>query len=84
MHDPAAGLVVGAASERAECGLPRGVSLARGALVLDRGGDDVGVVDDVRLDSSTGRLEGLGASGLRPNASRPVSSIVSWPPRPRP
>jgi sporulation protein YlmC with PRC-barrel domain len=35
------------------------VSIAKGALVLDRHGDDIGVVDDVRFDVDTGRLQGF-------------------------
>jgi len=38
---------------------PDQVSIAKGALVLDRHSDDIGVVDDVRFDADTGRLEGF-------------------------
>jgi sporulation protein YlmC with PRC-barrel domain len=35
------------------------VSLSKGALVLDRNDDDIGVVDDVRFEAETGRLQGF-------------------------
>jgi sporulation protein YlmC with PRC-barrel domain len=35
------------------------VTLTKGALVLDRNGDDIGVVDDVRFDADSGRLQGF-------------------------
>lgn len=35
------------------------VTLTKGALVLDRHGDDIGVVDDVRFDPDSGRLQGF-------------------------
>jgi|SRR5215216_3176950 sporulation protein YlmC with PRC-barrel domain len=38
---------------------PDQVTLTKGALVLDRNGDDIGVVDDLRFDAGTGRLEGF-------------------------
>ena len=38
---------------------PDRVTLTKGALVLDRHGDDIGVVDDVRFDTQTGRLQGF-------------------------
>jgi sporulation protein YlmC with PRC-barrel domain len=38
---------------------PDQVSLSKGALVLDRNDDDIGVVDDVRFDAETGRLQGF-------------------------
>lgn len=38
---------------------PNQRALSKGAIVLDRNGDDVGVVDDVRFDSSTGELRGF-------------------------
>ncbi len=37
-------------------GLPE---ISKGAAVLDRNGDDVGVVDDVRLDAVSGQLQGF-------------------------
>lgn len=38
---------------------PDEVTLTKGALVLDRHDDDIGVVDDLRFDADTGRLEGF-------------------------
>lgn len=38
---------------------PDSVTLSKGALVLDRHGDDIGVVDDVRFDAETGQLQGF-------------------------
>jgi len=38
---------------------PDQVTLTKGALVMDRNSDDVGVVDDVRFDVETGRLQGF-------------------------
>src|SRR5688572_7970102 len=38
---------------------PDQVSLSKGALVLDRNSDDIGVVDDVRFDAETGQLQGF-------------------------
>jgi sporulation protein YlmC with PRC-barrel domain len=38
---------------------PDKVTIAKGALVLDRHSDDIGVVDDVRFDADTGRLQGF-------------------------
>ena len=38
---------------------PDQVSLSKGALVLDRDDHDIGVVDDVRFDAETGRLQGF-------------------------
>jgi sporulation protein YlmC with PRC-barrel domain len=38
---------------------PDQVTLTKGALVLDRNGDDIGVIDDLRFDAETGRLEGF-------------------------
>jgi sporulation protein YlmC with PRC-barrel domain len=35
------------------------VTLTKGALVLDRNGDDIGVVDDMRFDAESGRLQGF-------------------------
>jgi sporulation protein YlmC with PRC-barrel domain len=35
------------------------VTLSKGALVLDRHSDDIGVVDDIRFDAETGRLQGF-------------------------
>jgi len=35
------------------------VSIGKGATVFDRDGDDLGVVDEVRLDPATGELEGI-------------------------
>jgi sporulation protein YlmC with PRC-barrel domain len=34
-------------------------TIAKGALVLARDGEDVGVVDEVRLDAATGDLRGF-------------------------
>jgi sporulation protein YlmC with PRC-barrel domain len=38
---------------------PDQVTLTKGALVLDRHDDDIGVVDDLRFDASTGQLQGF-------------------------
>ena len=38
---------------------PDQVTLTKGALVLDRHDDDIGVVDDVRFDAETGQLQGF-------------------------
>jgi len=38
---------------------PEQVTLMKGALVLDRNSDDIGVVDGVRFDAETGRLQGF-------------------------
>src|SRR5688500_11357316 len=38
---------------------PDQVTLTKGALVLDRHDDDIGVVDDVRFDAETGVLQGF-------------------------
>jgi sporulation protein YlmC with PRC-barrel domain len=38
---------------------PDEVTINKGAMVVDRAGDDVGVVDDVLLNQQTGRLEGF-------------------------
>ena len=38
---------------------PGQVTLTKGSLVLDRHSDDIGVVDDVRFDAETGRLQGF-------------------------
>jgi len=38
---------------------PDQVTLTKGALVMDRNSDDIGVVDDVRFDVETGRLQGF-------------------------
>lgn len=38
---------------------PDTVTLTKGALVLDRHGDDIGVVDDVRFDAASGNLQGF-------------------------
>ena len=38
---------------------PDQVSVSKGALVLDRNDDDIGVVDDVRFEAETGRLQGF-------------------------
>jgi sporulation protein YlmC with PRC-barrel domain len=38
---------------------PDEVSLNKGAVVFDRAGEDVGVVDDVRFDAASGRLRGF-------------------------
>ena len=35
------------------------VTLTKGALVLDRNGDDIGVVDDMRFDTESGKLQGF-------------------------
>jgi sporulation protein YlmC with PRC-barrel domain len=35
------------------------VTVNKGAVVMDRHGDDVGVVDDVRFDARTGELQGF-------------------------
>ena len=35
------------------------VTLTKGALVLDRHDDDIGVVDDLRFDADTGKLQGF-------------------------
>ena len=43
----------------AEIEEPDQVTLTKGALVLDRNGDDIGVVDDLRFDADTGRLQGF-------------------------
>ena len=38
---------------------PDEVTLTKGALVLDRHDDDIGVVDDLRFDAETGQLQGF-------------------------
>lgn len=38
---------------------PDTVTLTKGALVLDRHGDDIGVVDDIRFDGDSGRVQGF-------------------------
>ena len=38
---------------------PDDVSIAKGAIVLDRDGEDIGVVDDVRLNAQSGQLTGF-------------------------
>jgi sporulation protein YlmC with PRC-barrel domain len=38
---------------------PDQVTLTKGALVLDRNNDDIGVVDDLRFDADSGRLLGF-------------------------
>lgn len=38
---------------------PEEVSIPKGAVVLDRAGEDVGVVEDVRLDAASGQLAGF-------------------------
>jgi len=38
---------------------PDHVSVTKGALVLDRHSDDIGVVDDVRFDADSGQLQGF-------------------------
>jgi sporulation protein YlmC with PRC-barrel domain len=38
---------------------PDSVTLTKGALVLDRHGDDIGVIDDLRFDATTGNLQGF-------------------------
>lgn len=38
---------------------PDQVTLNKGALVMDRNGEDIGVVDDVRFDAQTGQLQGF-------------------------
>lgn len=38
---------------------PDQVTLTKGALVMDRHNDDIGVVDDVRFDAETGQLQGF-------------------------
>jgi len=38
---------------------PDQVTLMKGTLVMDRHGDDIGVVDDLRFDADTGRLQGF-------------------------
>ena len=38
---------------------PDQVTLTKGALVLDRADDDIGVVDDLRFDADTGQLQGF-------------------------
>jgi sporulation protein YlmC with PRC-barrel domain len=38
---------------------PDTVTLTKGALVLDRHGEDIGVVDDVRFESESGRVQGF-------------------------
>jgi sporulation protein YlmC with PRC-barrel domain len=38
---------------------PEDVSLPKGAVVFDREGNDVGLVEDVRLDPETGQLMGF-------------------------
>lgn len=43
----------------AEAEDPDQVTLTKGALVLDRHSDDIGVVDDVRFDAETGRVLGF-------------------------
>lgn len=35
------------------------VTLNKGAVVMDRDGDDIGVVDDVRFDAQSGQLQGF-------------------------
>jgi len=35
------------------------VTLNKGAVVMDKHGDDIGVIDDVRFDARTGQLEGF-------------------------
>ncbi len=43
----------------AETEEPDQVTITKGALVLDRHSDDIGVVDDVRFDGETGQLQGF-------------------------
>ena len=38
---------------------PDQVTLTKGALVLDRDSDDIGVVDDLRFDAESGQLQGF-------------------------
>ena len=38
---------------------PDQVTLTKGALVLDRHDDDIGVIDDLRFDAETGQLQGF-------------------------
>jgi sporulation protein YlmC with PRC-barrel domain len=38
---------------------PDQVTITKGALVLDRHSDDIGVVDDVRFDAESGQLQGF-------------------------
>ena len=38
---------------------PDQVTLMKGALVLDRHDDDIGVIDDLRFDAETGQLQGF-------------------------
>jgi len=38
---------------------PEHVTLTKGALVLDRHDDDIGVVDDMRFDAESGQLQGF-------------------------
>lgn len=45
--------------ERTEIDENDPVTLTKGALVLDRHGDDIGVVDDMRFDADSGRLQGF-------------------------
>lgn len=35
------------------------LSIGKGAVVIDRDGEDIGVVDDIRFDEATGRLSGF-------------------------
>ncbi len=48
-----------AADEMGREEAPDLVTLNKGAVVMDRHGDDVGVVDDVRFDARTGELQGF-------------------------
>ncbi len=47
------------AGTAAEGERPSQVSIPKGAVVLDRDGDDLGVVEDVRFDPESGRLRGF-------------------------
>ena len=49
--------VSAAAHERWEA--PRAVIIDKGSSVIDRNGDEIGVVEDVRLEPASDRLEGF-------------------------
>ncbi|MGE3268832.1 MAG: PRC-barrel domain-containing protein [Chloroflexota bacterium] len=53
------GMPIMVPNENAPMEEPDQVTLTKGALVTDRHGDDVGVVDDVRFDADSGRLQGF-------------------------
>jgi sporulation protein YlmC with PRC-barrel domain len=45
----------GSASDQAR----KSATIGKGTVIFDRNGDEVGVVDDVRLDAESGRLRGF-------------------------